>query len=80
MNIREGMHRRLALVVGVLGAILGGFFAIAVPLNQNQRGIPITWGDILGFSSLPILGFLLPWAAIRALSWVLTGFSKPNQP
>jgi hypothetical protein len=60
MNVREGM-RRLAVLLGVLGAILGACFAIAVPLNQSQRGEPLTVGDILGFASVPILGFLLPW-------------------
>lgn len=30
--------------------------------------------------AFPILGFLLPWTAFRALSWVLTGFSNPNRP
>jgi hypothetical protein len=28
---------------------------------------------------LPVLGFLLPWCAIRAIGWVATGFAHPGK-
>ena len=77
-NVSEGM-RRLGHIVGVLGLILGGFIGYLC----FDASHPLTWKGILLCSSIPILGFLLPWGAIRALSWVLilNGFSaKPNRP
>jgi hypothetical protein len=77
-NVREGL-RRLGHVLGVLGIILGGFIGYLF----FEEVHPLTWKSILLCVSIPILGFLLPWGAIRALSWVLilTGFSsKPNRP
>ena len=61
MNLKEGM-RRLSLLLGVLGAILGSCFAYVMRTESFPLG---------ALFSMPILGFLLPWAAIRALSEVV---------
>jgi hypothetical protein len=150
MNLREGT-RRLALLLGVVGAILGGFasytdlqtvrsqserhaeferltagFAnskLAQRMRQDAENDPsdnsvrpdccgieeIAWdknhifnhpsgvysittdsGQILHptpapgawsyglVAILPILGFFIPWGAVRAIGWVLAGFVKPS--
>jgi hypothetical protein len=40
---------------------------------------PSAWMYLL-IAILPLLGFLIPWGIIRAIGWVGTGFSEPNQP
>ena len=152
MNLREGT-RRLALLVGVVGAILGGFASyteLQNVLNQSEQhskfehlastevvkrereqtkvdlshltnptvtdsngwesgvypiksGIKtIHWGHDYGVESIetedgqtlyptpapsawmfllvavfPVLGFFIPWGAVRAIGWVGAGFVRP---
>ncbi len=146
MNLREGT-RRLALLLGVVGAILGGFASYAVlqpvmrqradhqrfeqlansdVVKQERKGLQtpidlsaglefpfsstvnrggimtINWGHNYEVESIeamdgqtlyptpapsawlyllialfPILGFFIPWGAIRAIGWVGAGFVKP---
>ena len=146
MNLREGT-RRLALLLGVVGAILSGFGSyiglqtvsdqrasrakfeqmansdvveqerkiclsdhpppgyakLGSQLQANTAGIKsINWTDgcrvdmietdagewlypELGpgaweyflITLLPIIGFFIPWGAIRAIGWVGSGFVKP---
>ena len=152
MNLREGT-RRLALLLGVVGAIAGGFVSyLELQETQSQRtrhikfeqlaasddikqarknllsniridpqtgerqgwewpytvdkgGIKaIRWSENYGVESietedgqtfystpapaawqylfvvlLPILGFFIPWGAIRAIGWVGTGFFQPSR-
>jgi hypothetical protein len=147
VNLREGT-RRLALLLGVVGIILGGFasyaelqsvlgqrtrhvrfeqladsdavkkehkdvesgwFTVASPPDPscnndcsavNRDGIKtIHWGKNYGIQSIatedgqtfyptaapagwtyllialfPVLGFLIPWGAVRAIGWVGAGF------
>lgn len=143
MNLREGM-RRLALLLGVVVAVVGGTFSNMElksviseraefkrfeqlanssvvqqerkscfsdnpppgyakrgnQLQENRAGIEaIEWSDDCSVSMiktvtsewlypglaprswefslialLPIFGFLIPWGAVRAIGWVLTGF------
>jgi len=75
MNVREGM-RRLALILGVLGAILGGFIGQVYNAGEHLSAGESAPAWFIG----SIVGFLIPWVAVRALSWVLTGFAKSNQP
>lgn len=55
-----------------------------VPITEAQEFVlaqkPATISGYLLLFVYPILGFLLPWTALRALSWILTGFSNPNRP
>jgi hypothetical protein len=158
MNFREGM-RRLALLLGVAGAILGGFAScvelqttldqrarhnrfeqlansdvvrqerktfqaydalaaksggkpvappsgfVPVPSEVNKGGIrTINWDEGFGVYSIetedgqtlyptpapsewnylwvalfPVLGFFIPWGAVRAIGWVGVGFSQPSR-
>jgi hypothetical protein len=158
MNIREGT-RRLALLLGVVGAILGGFasylelqtvlsqsarhnrfeqlaasevvkqqrkalksppdfipdssdkWAVAAAEYQRQQAIvdkdgiktihwtanadiesietqdgqthyptpaPSAWLYLL-VAIFPIAGFFIPWGAVRAIGWVVTGFVQPSK-
>jgi hypothetical protein len=80
LNFREGM-RRLSIVAGVLGAIAGGigtYFLIRDTLASAAKRLlrePV-WVDYAVASSLPVVGFLVPWAAIRVLIWIWAGFSE----
>ena len=38
---------------------------------------PAGWQYLLG-ALFPFLGFLIPWAVIRAIGWVTTGFVQPS--
>ncbi len=147
MNLNEGT-RRLALLLGAVGAITGGFVSylqLQSALKQNAAHIrferlanspdilrerqetkqqlesvvnptvtdssgwespidangikSVTWGKDYGVASLetedgqtlyptpapgawsyllvallPLLGFFIPWGAVRAIGWVLAGF------
>lgn len=35
-------------------------------------------GSYLGYVVLPLIGFLVPWAVVRAIAWMIAGFS--HQP
>jgi hypothetical protein len=52
----------------------------AITITQEQANVlsqkPPTFGAYLLLLAFPVIGFLLPWGAIRALSWVLSGFSN----
>jgi hypothetical protein len=37
---------------------------------------PAAWGYLL-VSLFPILGFIIPWGAVRAIGWVIAGFVQP---
>ncbi len=39
---------------------------------------PGAWSYVL-IAILPVLGFLIPWGAIRAIGWVLAGFVQPSK-
>jgi hypothetical protein len=152
MNLREGT-RRLALLLGAVGAILGGFASYAElqtmkhqmadhkrferlansqivrqerenamrdfprvtnppitdsngwQITVNSGGIAtIFWGSDFGVASIetedgqklypipapsawlyllvalfPVLGFFIPWGAVRAIGWVLAGFLQPSK-
>ncbi len=79
MNVREGM-RRVRLVAGVLGSGVGTFLAYTQlqPIDDGQRvhrtDPPGLWRYLRVFT-FPVLGFLIPWGAIRALTWIGVGFS-----
>lgn len=38
---------------------------------------PGTWSYLL-IAILPVLGFFVPWGAVRAIGWVIAGFVKPS--
>jgi len=79
-NFREGM-RRLGIVVGMLGAVagaIGGFLlTIDAHVSAAKRllGEPVLV-DYAVAALLPVIGFSLPWGAIRVLVWIWAGFSE----
>jgi hypothetical protein len=45
-------------------------------VDRNPRGIH--WEDVFAGALAPIVGFLIPWASIKLLIWVVGGFiTKP---
>jgi hypothetical protein len=77
-NTKEGM-RRLGIVLGVVGCAGGGFesYFIAVDVyNSAVRGAGVDWLSVALLLAFPVLGFLVPWGAIRVLVWIWAGFSK----
>jgi hypothetical protein len=77
-NFREGM-RRLGIVVGVFGAVagaIGGYF-LAMDAHASAAsgllGEPVLV-DYGVAASLPILGFIVFWGAVRVLVWICVGF------
>jgi hypothetical protein len=79
VNFREGM-RRIGIVTGVLGSVagaIGGYFLAMDAHASAAKGLlgePVLV-DYAVAASLPVLGFLAPWAAIRVLAWIWAGFS-----
>ena len=73
--------RRLGIVAGVLGGVTGGvgtYFLVRDTLTSAPKGLlpePI-WVDYAVASLLPVIGFLIPWTAIRVLVWIWSGFSE----
>jgi hypothetical protein len=80
LNFREGM-RRLGIVAGVFGAVagaIGGYFLAMDAHASATKGLlgePVQV-DYAVAASLPVVGFLVPWAAIRVLVWIWAGFSE----
>lgn len=78
MNFREGT-RRLALLLGVVGALLGGYGSlIAVEGIQYQKLAPSVGSYVL-IATFPLLGFFVAWGVVRAIAWMIAGFSHPPQ-
>lgn len=80
VNFREGM-RRLAIVLGVLGCFIGGLYSYLLGkevYNSYVTGVlkESLIVDCAILVALPAFGFLIPWAAIRVLAWIWTGFSN----
>jgi hypothetical protein len=78
LNFREGM-RRLGILVGVLGAIAGaiGGYLLAIDARVSAAGLvgePVLV-DYAVAASLPVVGFLISWGAIRVPVWIWAGFS-----
>lgn len=76
MNLGEGT-RRLAIAVGVIGCIAGVFASWCVFTGFGDRDTsvsPLDAGSYLLIAILPVLGFFLPWGAVRAFGWVIAGF------
>jgi hypothetical protein len=69
----------------VVGGIAGAWVDEAglVTSVEPSPGTPVERTEAPSFKAwcrvllYPILGFLLPWGGIRALTWVGTGFSEP---
>lgn len=76
MNLREGT-RRLALLSGAVGAIVGGYGSMLAVVDVHSRTTPTAAWEYLCIPLCPILGFFIPWVAVRALGWMLAGFFHP---
>ena len=77
MNLREGT-RRLALLLGVVGAIFGGYGSMLALIDIHDRAATIAAWEYFCVPLCPILGFLIPWGAVRAIGWVGAGFTKSS--
>ena len=77
MNLREGT-RRLALFLGMAGTIVGGYGSMLALIDIHGRTTPSSAWEYLCIPLCPILGFLIPWGAVRAIGWVGAGFVKPS--
>ena len=83
-SFREGM-RRLAIVLGALGAVAGaiGGFWLAMDAHASAAkrllGEPV-WVDYAVAGLLPVIGFVVPWGAVHVLVWIWAGFSGPSNP
>jgi hypothetical protein len=80
MNFREGM-RRLGVVLGVLGCGTGGFwsyFRSGQVLDGAAKGLlqETLFMDCAILLTLPVIGFLVPWGAVRLIVWIWEGFSN----
>jgi hypothetical protein len=83
LNFREGM-RRIGIVVGVFGSVagaIGGYLLATDARTSAAKGLlgePILV-DYAIAASLPVVGFLISWGAIRVLVWIWVGFTEqPN--
>ncbi len=41
--------------------------------------LPSVWSYVLA-ACLPLVGFLVPWAAVRSIAWVVIGFREDRKP
>jgi hypothetical protein len=77
-NFREGM-RRVGITLGLLGSVAGGIggYFLAVHARSAATGLgESVLVDYAVASSLPAVGFLVPWGGIHVLVWVWAGFSE----
>ena len=80
LNFREGM-RRLGIVAGVLGAVAGAIGGSWLAMDAHASAAKGLLGepvlvDYAVAASLPVVGFLATWGAIRVLVWIWAGFSE----
>ena len=72
--------RRLGIILGVLGSIAGGIggYLLAIDARTSAAkgllGEPVLV-DYAIAASLPVVGFLIFWGAIRVLAWIWVGFT-----
>ena len=76
MAYKEGT-RRLALFAGGVGMILGIVASFAGLMHMAGR-IPSAT-EFIPVLLFPILGFFIPWALMRGLTWVLAGFGATEK-
>ena len=77
--------RRLGIVVGVLGAVAGAVGGGLLALDAHASAatgvlgepVMVDYGVAL---SLPLLGFVFFWGAVRVLVWIWVGFSEQPTP
>jgi len=74
--------RRLRIVACVLGSLAGGIggYLLVVDALASRRLRESVLVDYVVASSLPVVGFLAPWAAIHVLVWIWAGFSEEPGP
>ena len=77
MNLREGT-RRLALLLGLAGAIFCGVLSYAQLQSVYTTPAPGAWSYVL-IAIFPVLGFFIPWIAVRSIGWVFAGFIQPSK-
>jgi hypothetical protein len=73
--------RRLGIVASVLGSVAGGIggYLLVVDARALAASKLIQESVLVDYavaSSLPVLGFLAPWLAVRVLVWIWAGFSE----
>jgi hypothetical protein len=76
INVREGM-RRLGIVLGVLGCVIGvGYsYFLGEQVRESARqgvlkeSLLMDYGILL---ALPIVGFLIPWGSVRMINWLIS--------
>lgn len=72
--------RRLGIVAGVLGSAAGAIGGYLVAMDAHASAAKGLLGepvmvDYAVAALLPVLGFLLPWGALRVLVWIWAGFA-----
>ena len=71
MDLREGVGRAalvLGGISGVFGLLLGAFTFFDNPSDLSGKALVYT--SLL----LPILFFLVPWAIVKGIGWIVQGF------
>jgi hypothetical protein len=75
--------RRVGIVLGLLGSVAGGLGGYFLAVHARSSAIGLLGESVLVdyavASSLPVVGFLVPWGGIHVLVWIWAGFSEqPN--
>jgi hypothetical protein len=73
MNATEGI-RRVALVLGFLGCIGGALAELSFAAEIAdiwKAGMPPSIPDLVLLTVWPAIGFVIPWAVVRTLTWAL---------
>jgi len=73
--------RRIGNALGVLGCVTGGICSYLLGKEVYYsfvKGVlkESLIADCVILLALPVIGFLVPWGAIRVLLWIWAGFSK----
>jgi hypothetical protein len=78
MRFKLGMTR-VALFLGVIGAIVGLFGTFLFWDDLRQSSPPaLAWQYVLTLT-IPVVGFVIPWGFVRAVSWVISGFIEAKE-
>jgi hypothetical protein len=72
MTFRRGM-RRVALFLGVIGALIGLYGTFLFWEDLRETPPPAYAWQYLLTLTLPVIGFLIPWGFVRAVLWVVAG-------
>ncbi len=75
-SLNEGVPR-LSILVGALGVFAWTVVFLGILLQAHAEIGNTNWGRFaIVFTASAAIAFMIPWALVRAVAWVVIGFRR----